>query len=81
MNYMECLVKHDKTNIVEVRELTETMAENLSEAALVISANFLGGKATVWRNRVAHEIAVDEGTIAELRRRIVWRDQHVGLLS
>lgn len=81
MNYMECLVKHDKTNIVEVRELTETMAENLSEAALVISVNFMGGKSTVWRNRVAHEMAVDEGTIAELRRRIVWRDQHVGLLS
>ena len=81
MGYMECLVRHNKTNKVEIRELTPTMAENLSEAARVISVNFIGGKATVWVNRVAYTIPVDEGAVLELKRRIVWRDSHIGLMS
>ena len=81
MQYVECLVKHNKTNAVEIRELTETMAKNLSEAARVISVNFIGGKATVWVNRVAYEVAIDPGTIAELKRRIIWKDEHLGFLS
>ena len=81
MQYVECLVKYHKDNKVELRELTDVMAKNLSEAAEVISVNFIGGKTTVWKNRVAHEIAVDEGAILELKRRIVWREEHAGMLS
>lgn len=79
--FIECLVKYDKTNAIELRELTEVMAENLSEGAMVMSVNFLGGKMTVWKDGVARVIPVDEGTLMELKRRIVWRDAHVGMLS
>lgn len=79
--FAEYLTIDNRTNAIELRELTEVMAENLSEAATVISVNFLGGKATVWKDGVARVIPVDEGTLMELKRRIVWREAHTGMLS
>ena len=79
--FAEYLVVDDRTHAIELRELTEVMAENLSEAAAVISVNFLGGKATVWKDGIARVVPVDEGAIMELKRRIVWRDKHAGMLS
>lgn len=81
MKYVEYLVVNDRTHAIELRELTEVMAENLSEAATVISVNFIGGKSTVWKDGVARVIPVDEGTLMELKRRIVWREAHAGMLS
>ena len=81
MKYIECLVRNNRTNKVEVMELTETMAENLSEIATVMSVNFIGGKSTVWKDGVARVVPVDEGAIMELKRRIVWREAHAGMLS
>lgn len=79
--YIECLVRNNETNHVELRELTETMAENLSETAAVMSVNFLGNKTTVWRNRVPRVEVVEPSALMELKRRIIWRDRHVGLMS
>ena len=79
--FAEYLTIDNQTHKVELRELTETMAENLSEIATVMSVNFIGGKATVWRDRVPSVIAVESSVIAELKRRAVWRDRHVGLMS
>lgn len=79
--FAEYLTIDNQTHKVELRELTETMAENLSEIATVMSVNFIGGKATVWRDRVPSVIAVEGSVIAELKRRAVWRDRHVGLMS
>jgi hypothetical protein len=81
MKYVECLAINNTTHKVELIELTQTMAENLSEIATVVSVEALGGKTTVWRNRVPSVIAVDGGAIAELMRRAVWRDNHAGMLS
>lgn len=81
MSIREYLTIRNDTRKVELVELTETMAENLSEIATVMSVEVLGGKATVWRNRVPSVIAVDGGAIAEMKRRAVWRDEHAGMLS
>jgi len=81
MRYIECLTINNMTHKVEVRELTETMAENLSEVATVMSVECIGGKATVWRDRTPSVIAVDGGALMELKRRAVWRDKHLGMLS
>ena len=81
MKYIECLVRDNKTNAIELRELTETMAENLSEIATVMSVNFLGNKTTVWRNRVPSVEVVEPSALMELKRRAIWRDAHIGFLS
>ena len=79
--FAEYLTIDNRTNAVEVRELTETMAENLSETATVVSLNFHGSKTSVWRNRIERTEYVSRSTLAELKRRAVWRDEHAGLLS
>ena len=79
--FAEYLTIDNETSRVELRELTEVMAENLSETATVVSMEFIGGKATVWRDRVPSVIAVDGGTLMELKRRATWRDERAGLLS
>lgn len=79
--YIECLSINDKTHKVEFLELTETMAENLSEIATVVSLNFLGSATTVWRNRVRRVEPIDRGALYELKRRAIWRDEHAGLVS
>jgi len=81
MSFIEYMVIDDQTHAIELREMTETMAENLSEIATVVSVNFLGGRTTVWRNRIAHVESIDEGTLMELKRRIIWREKHAGMLS
>jgi len=81
MEYLECLTINNVTSKAEVRELTPVMAENLSEIATVVSLNFTDGKARVWENRVERVERVDYGTLAEWKRRIVWRDEHVGLFG
>lgn len=73
-------VRHDNGR-VELVELTDTMAENLSEIATLVSVETIGGKATVWKNRTPRVVAVDGGTIAELKRRAVWRDERLGWVS
>lgn len=74
MKYAEYLsIRNDRQ--IELVELTETMAENLSEVATVMSVEVIGGKATVWRNRISRVIAVDGATVAELKRRTIWRDE------
>lgn len=79
--FIECMVINDKTNAVEFRELTETMAENLSEIATVMSVNFIGDKTTVWRNRVPSVERVSRSTLLELKRRAIWYDEHLGFTS
>lgn len=79
--FIECMVINDKTNAVELRELTETMAENLSEIATVMSVNFIGDKTTVWRNRVPSVERVSRSTLLELKRRAIWYDEHLGFTS
>ena len=79
--FNEYLTIDNKTNRVELREMTEVMAENLSEMATVVSMEFTGGKTTVWRDRVPSVMAVDGGTLMELKRRAVWRDEHNGIMS
>lgn len=79
--YSECICVDNETRRVEVRELTEVMAENLSEVATVMSLNFLGGKATVWRDGVRECVPLDRGTLLELKRRAIWREEHAGMLS
>ena len=79
--FIECMVINDKTNAVELRELTETMAENLSEIATVMSVNFIGDKTTVWRNRVPSVERVSRSTLLELKRRAIWYDEHLGITS
>ena len=79
--FAEYLSIDNETRKVEFRELTEVMAENLSECATVVSLNFIGGKTTVWRDRVPSVVGVDGGTLMELKRRAVWRDEHAGLIS
>lgn len=73
--FREYLSINNQTNKVELVELTETMAENLSEVATLMAVEVIGGKTTVWKNRVPRVIAVDGGTIAELKRRSIWRDE------
>lgn len=74
MKYAEYLsIRNDRQ--IELVELTETMAENLSEVATVMSVECIGGKTTVWKNRVPRVIAVDGGAVAELKRRSIWRDE------
>lgn len=79
--FTEYLTIDNETSKTEIRELTEVMAENLSETATIISLNFLGGKARVWRDRIEREVAMDWGTLAELKRRTIWHDEHAGMLS
>lgn len=79
--FIECMVINDKTNAVELRELTETMAENLSEIATIVSTNFIGNKTTVWRNRVPSVERVSRSTLLELKRRVLWHDAHLGWTS
>ncbi len=79
--FTEYLTIDNQTNAVELRELTDVMAENLSEVATVISVNFLGSKTTVWRDRIARVEFIDEGTLMELKRRAIWRDKHLGWMS
>lgn len=79
--YYDCIAIDRATRKVEFRELTDVMAENLSEIATVISLNFVGGKTTVWQDgepRVEH---IDRSALMELKRRAVWRDQHLGWVS
>lgn len=77
----EYLTINNETNAIELRELTEVMAENLSECATVVSLNFAGSKTTVWRNRKPRVEHVDRSTLLELKRRAVWRDEHLGWVS
>ena len=77
----EYLTIDNKTKRVELRELTDVMAENLSELATVVSMSFIGGKTTVWKDRTPRVIAVDGGTLMELKRRAIWRDAHLGWVS
>lgn len=79
--FAEYIAIDNETRKVELRELTETMAENLSECATVISLNFIGSKTTVWRDRIPSVASVDAGALMELKRRAVWRDEHAGMLS
>lgn len=79
--FAEYIAIDNATKKVELRELTETMAENLSEVATVMSVECIGGKATVWSNREPHIISVDSGTLMELKRRVIWSDKHLGLMS
>ncbi len=77
----EYLSIHNETHKVELVELTDTMVENLSEVATIMSAEVIGGKVTVWQNRRPRVIAADTGSVMELKRRAVWRDAHAGMLS
>lgn len=79
--YIECLSINNTTHKVELVELTETMAENLSEIATVVSVNFLGNRTTVWRNRVPSVEVVEPSALMELKRRAIWREEHAGMLS
>lgn len=79
--YNECLTIDNETRKVEIRELTDVMAENLSETATVMSLNFIGGKTTVWRNRQPSAEYVSRSTLMELKRRVIWRDSHLGWTS
>lgn len=81
MKYAEYLVVNDQTHKVELLELSEVMAENLSEIATIVSVATNGGKATVWRNRVPSVRVVEASAIAELKRRAIWREAHAGMLS
>lgn len=81
MQYIECLSVNNETNAVEFRELTEVMAENLSEIATVFSLNFVGAKTTVWKDREPRVVSVDRSTLMELKRRAIWRDAHLGWVS
>lgn len=81
MKYAEYIAINERTRKVELVELTDVMAENLSELATVVSVETIGGKATVWRNRKPRVIAVDGSAVAELKRRAVWREEHAGMLS
>lgn len=79
--FAEYITIDNETRKVELRELTEVMAENLSETATILATSVLGGKVEVWRDRVRSTMAVDTGAVLELKRRAVWRDEHAGLLS
>ena len=79
--FIECLTIDGQTNRVELRELTETMAENLSEIATVVSLNFIGSTTTVWRNRVPSVEFIDRSTLYELKSRAILRDKHLGPIS
>ena len=79
--FSECIAIDNETSRVELRELTDVMAENLSETATIISLNFVGGTTRVWRDRIERKVAVDWSTLAELKRRAMWRDEHEGWLS
>lgn len=79
--YIECLSINNQSHKVEFVELTETMAENLSEIATVVSVNFLGNRTTVWRNRVPSVEVVEPSALMELKRRAIWREEHAGMLS
>lgn len=79
--FAEYLTIDNETSRVELRELTEVMAENLSETATVVSMEFIGGKTTVWRDRVPSVVGVDGGTLLELKRRAEWRDGRNGWIS
>lgn len=79
--FNEYLAIDNATNRVEVRELTDVMAENLSEVATVVALNFLGSKTTVWRDRAATTEHVSRSTLMELKHRIVWRTEHLGPIS
>ena len=75
--FAEYIAIDNETKRVEVRELTEVMAQNLSEMAKVVSLSCIGGKVTVWENRVPRTIGVDGGTLMELKRRAVWHDERL----
>lgn len=81
MNVREYIAIDNQTSRVELVELTEVAVENLSEIATVMSVEILGGKITVWRNRVPSVIAVDTGSVMELKRRAVWRGSRGEMLS
>ena len=79
--YAEYLTIDHETRRTEVRELTETMAENLSEMATVMSLAVEFGCVNVCDEREWSTMRVEPGTLQELKRRAVWRDEHAGLLS
>jgi len=69
--FAEYITIDNETNRIEFRELTDVMAENLSETAAVVSLNFMGGKTTVWRDREPHVEHVSRSTLMELKRRAI----------
>lgn len=79
--FNECLYIENATHKVEVRELTEVMAENLSEMGTVMSLNFMGSKTDVWRNRVRSAEYVSRSTLMELKSRALRRDERNGWIS
>lgn len=79
--FNEYLAIRNDTHKVELVELTDTMAENLSEIATVVSVNFVGNRTTVWRDRVPSVEFVDRSALMELRHRTLWRDEHLGWVS
>jgi len=81
MRFKEYLAIHNETSAVELVELTDVMAENLSEIAMLVSTDFVGGKTEVWRDRAPSVEAVDGGTLMELKRRAIWRGGRGEMLS
>ena len=81
MKYAEYIAIDNQTRKAEVLELTEVMCANLSEVATVMSTEVLGGKVTVWRNRVPRVEVVEPSALMELKRRAIWREEHAGMLS
>lgn len=79
--FAEYIAIDNETRKVEVRELTETQAENLSECATVVALSFTGCKTTVWRDRVPSVKHVSRSALLELKHRAVWRDERCGMLS
>ena len=67
---------------VEFRELTATQAENLSEIAAVVSMTpSMGGKSTVYIDRVARQAVVNYDELYELARRNVQHSERGGWIS
>ena len=79
--FAEYLAIDNETRKVELRELTDIMAENLSEIATVVSMNFVGSKTTIWHDRTPSTASVDASALMELKRRAIWRDERCGWLS
>jgi len=79
--YSDYITIDRATRRVEFRELTDVMAENLSEIATVVSLNFIGGKTTVWEGGVPRVEHIDRSALMELKRRALWRDGHLGWVS
>ena len=67
---------------IEIRELTETQAVNLSEVAVVIGLKpAFGGRVTVYEDRIARQALVSLEELRELAFKHSRRDGRNGIIS